>query len=186
MNSHILPFADPGAKIILMFEDEARFGRINDLAHCWCPKGVRPVVPRHLVREFVYAFGAVDPIGGEKCFITAPYCNTVWTSEFLKILSEKFKNDYILMCTDGASWHKSKNLIIPDNIRLFFLPAYTPEMNPTEQIWKEIRKDDFKNVLFQSLKKVEDKLCDSIVNLSEIVIKSVTCREWIASMFIGK
>ena len=185
MKCHILPFAEPGAKIRLMFQDEARFGRISDLAHCWCPKGVRPTVPKHLVREYVYAYGAVDPVDGEDCFITAPYCNTEWTSEFLKILSEKFAKDYILLPTDNASWHKSKSLVIPDNIYIFYLPPYTPELNPIEQIWKEIRKDGFKNVLFQTLDKVEDKLCSSLVSLGEDVVKSVCGREWIVSMCIG-
>lgn len=54
----------------------------------------------------------------------------------------------------GAAWHKSNALKIPENIRLTFIPPYTPEMNPIEQIWKEIRKRGFKNEVFQTLNKV--------------------------------
>ena len=178
-----MPFAEPGAKIRLMFMDEAGFGRISEPSYCWCPEGVRPVVPCHRVREYVYAFGAVDPISGDKYFIIAPKCNTQWTNIFLKNLSEAFKDDYILLCTDNASWHKSKTLEIPDNIIIFYLPSYTPEMNPIEQIWKEVRKDDFKNTLFDTLNCVVDKLCVSLMSLSNNVIKSVCGRNWFMSMF---
>ena len=51
----------------------------------------------------------------------------------------------ILLCCDGAAWHRSKELNIPENIVLFHIPPYTPEMNPIEQIWKEIRKRGFRN-----------------------------------------
>ena len=45
---------------------------------------------------------------------------------------------------EKSAWHKSKMLDIPINIVLFYIPSYTPEMNPIEQIWKEIRKLGFK------------------------------------------
>ena len=76
-----------------MFADEVSFGRINEPRACWCPLGVRPTVPAHRVREYVYAFGAVDPISGDDYFIIAPKCNTDWTNEFLRLLSEEFKDD---------------------------------------------------------------------------------------------
>ena len=51
----------------------------------------------------------------------------------------------IMLCCDGAAWHKSKTLQVPENIVLFYIPPYTPEMNPIEQIWKELRKIGFRN-----------------------------------------
>jgi len=47
-----------------MFQDEAGFGRINKPKYCWCEKGVRPVVPCHHIREYRYAYGAVEPQTG--------------------------------------------------------------------------------------------------------------------------
>ena len=145
-----------------MFMDEAGFGRISEPSYCWCSDGVRPTVPCHRVREFVYAYGAIDPIDGAKCFITAPKCNTDWTNAFPAELSEQFPDDYILLLGDRAGWHKSKGLVMPSNIEFFHIPPYTPEMNPIEQIWREFRTNGFKNVLFQTLAKLEDKLCDSV------------------------
>ena len=87
-----------------------------------------------------------------------------------------------LVC-DGAAWHKSKCLIIPHNIRLVFIPPYTPEMNPIEQIWKEIRKLGFRNEVFQTLDKVIDRLCSTIQSISPNTITSITARQWIIKAF---
>ena len=104
---------------------------------------------------------------------------------FLKGLSEQYPEDTILLCCDGATWHKSKTLQVPDNIVLFHIPPYTPEMNPIEQIWKEIRKRGFKNECFASLAHVMDRLCDTISSLSAEIIKSITGRDWILNCLIS-
>jgi len=135
------------------------------------------------VREYVYAYGAVDPIDGEKFFIIAPKCNTDWTNEFLRLLSEQFKDDYILLCWDNAGWHKSKSLIIPDNIYVYYLLTYTPEANPIEPLWKEIRKDGFKNTLFNTIGDVVDKLSNSLMAITKEVVQSVCGWDWVNSMF---
>jgi len=168
-------------RILLMFADEAIFGRITNIKSCWCPSGVRPTVSSLKIREYIYAFGAVSPAHGEKSFIVAGGCNTEWTNLFLQNLSDQFPNDYILLCWDRATWHMSKDLMLPHNIELFFIPPATPEMNPAEQIWEELKEKDFDNVLFPSLKKVVDQLCISINNLEKDTVKSITGRDWILS-----
>jgi len=148
MRRHILPFAEPDAKIRLMYEDEAGFGRISDPVVCWAPSGVRPIVYNHHIREYEYAYGAVDPIDGESFFLVLPNSNTVCMNIFLKKLSEAYPKDFILLPMDNAAWHKSKNLDVPENIRLFYIPPRTPELNPIEQIWKDVRKLGFKKQVF--------------------------------------
>lgn len=166
-----------------MFQDEAGFGRINKPKYCWCERGKRPSVPCHHIREYRYVYGAVEPLTGESCFLVMPYCNTNCMNVFLEELSKTFPKDIIILVCDGAAWHKSGVLSIPENIHLIFIPPYTPEMNPIEQIWKEIRKRGFKNEIFQTLQKVVDRLCDTIFSLSHDTIKSITARDWILSCF---
>ena len=170
--------------IRLMFQDEAGFGRINKPKYCWCSKKTRPSVPCHHIREYRYAFGAVEPITGDSYFLVMPYCDSICTNAFLAELSEAFPDDIILLCCDGAPWHITDKLVIPDNIELFFIPPYTPEMNPIEQIWKELRKG-FRNEVFSSLEAVIDRLCDTICNLSAETIKHITCRNWILKCLNG-
>ena len=166
-----------------MFQDEAGFGRINTPKYCWCFPGLRPSVPCHHIREYRYAYGAVEPLTGESFFLVLPHSNTVCMNLFLQKLSEAYPDDYILLVCDGAAWHKAKALIIPENIRLLFIPPATPEMNPIEQIWKEIRKRGFRNEIFQTLDKVIDRLCDTICSLSRSAIQSITGRNWILECF---
>ena len=169
----------------MMFQDEAGFGRINKPKYCWCVKDTRPSVPCHHIREYRYVYGAVEPLTGESCFLVMPYCNTDCMNVFLNELSRQYPDDIILLCCDGAAWHKSKSLKIPDNICLFFIPPYTPEMNPIEQIWKEIRKRGFHNEIFATLDKVVNRLCDIICALPAQVIHSITARKWICLVLIG-
>ncbi len=166
-----------------MFQDEAGFGRINKPKYCWCEKGYRPCVPCHHIREYRYAYGAVEPLTGESYFLVMPCCNTKCMNVFLKGLSQTYPNDKIILVCDGAMWHKSAGLIIPKNITLIFIPPSTPEMNPIEQIWKEIRKRGFKNEVFQTLDKVVDRLCETICSLPKNTIMSITSRRWILSIF---
>jgi putative transposase len=167
----------------LFFQDEAGFGRINRPKYCWCFAGLRPTVPCHHIREYRYAYGAVEPLTGESFFLVMPYCNSNCMNIFLGELSAEYPDDLILLACDRAAWHTSGKLTIPENIRLFFLPPATPEMNPIEQIWKEIRKRGFKNEIFRTLEKVIDRLCAVICSLSSMCVKSITGRDWIAQCF---
>ena len=167
----------------MFFQDEAGFGRIHKPKYCWCLKGVRPNVPCHHIREYRYAYGAVEPITGESFFLILPYCNSICMNLFLQELSTAYPNDFILLVADGAAWHKSKGLKIPSNIEIHPLPPYTPEMNPIEQIWKELRKCGFHNEVFSSLDKVMDRLCDTICSLTHTTVKSITLRNWILHCF---
>ena len=145
--------------IRIMFQDEAGFGRISKPKYCWCTKEVRPEVPCHHIREYKYAY--------------------VNMNVFLEYLSKQYEEDIILLICDGAVWHKSKGLDIPKNIKIEHIPPYTPEMNPTEQIWRQIRSMGFKNEVFRTLKDVIDRLCDTINLLTKDMVKSITHRSWI-------
>ena len=102
---------------------------------------------------------------------------------FLKMLAEKYPKDEILLVCDGAAWHKANAMVIPPNIHLFFLPPATPEMNPIEQIWKELRKRGFRNEVFRSLGDVVNRLCETIRSLTKQTIHSITARDWIVACF---
>ena len=86
-----------------------------------------------------------------------------------------------LFCCAAMEQHgiKAGGLDIPENIELFHIPPYTPEMNPIEQIWKEIRKCGFRNEVVATLRKVMDRLSDTICSLSNQTVASITGRTWI-------
>jgi hypothetical protein len=118
-----------GLPIRLYFQDEARFGRINTVQKCWCLKGIIPKVTQQLIREFTYAFSAVCPETGTVCSLVMPYADSYTMNIFLNVLSKRQKNERIVLCMDKAGWHTTKQLQVPENIVLWFLPPYSPELN---------------------------------------------------------
>jgi putative transposase len=167
-----------------MFQDEAIFGRIGKLYRCWAWNGFRPTVIQQKIREYRYLYGAVEPLTGDSCFRILSHCDTVCMNAYLKELSAQFKDDYILLVCDNAAWHKSKGIIIPDNIEILHIPPYTPEMNPIEQIWDEIREKHFANLTFDSLVQAINQLCKAVKSLRKEIISSITCRKWILEHLI--
>lgn len=163
-----------------MFQDEASFGRISEPSNCWVPPKYQPTAPSQRIREYKPAYCAVSPADGEVFFIVLEKCNSENMNLFLSELSRKFPEDLILLCVDKASYHTSKKLLkIPANIQFFFLPAKTPEMNPVELIWREVRKIGFKNQAFDSMGDVIIRLNETIGAISSEAFKSLTLWGWI-------
>jgi transposase len=159
-----------------MFADEARFGRMNRPRPCWAPAGVRPEVAAQLIREYIYLYGAVCPTDGSCAFLILPAADTECFQIFLDNLSKKFRRWHILLVVDGAGNHDSGDLVIPANITLDFLPAYSPELNPQEHIWDDIRENIFKNYAAKSMDEVCDKLEEAAIYIEHNpkMVKSMT------------
>jgi len=167
-----------------MFQDEGRFGRISDPRRCWAPSGLRPDVPTQVVREYTYAFAAVSPHDGTMDSLILPEVNACMMSMFLEEVATRHPGDLILMLMDQASWHKAQELRIPQNMRLVWLPAYSPQCNPVEHIWDEIREKWFANKVFDSMDAVEDILMDALVTLEndKKKIAGIAGFDWIVSV----
>jgi len=170
-----------------MFQDEARFGRINDTRRCWAPKGVRPTVCTQIVREYIYAFAAVSPHDGVLDSLVLPVVNAQTMSIFLDEVSTRHPDDEILMFLDGASWHRANELLLPENVKLKPLPPYSPQLNPVENLWDEIREKWFANTVFKSLDSVEDRLVEALIYLEQHyeLVASVTGFDWIINICLN-
>ena len=123
-----------GKPFKLMFQDEARFGRISDVRRCWAPKPLRPVCQAMLSHEYSYVYGAVEVCTGELDSLILPHVNTECMQLFLNEVSSRHSQERIVMVIDGAGWHRSNALKAPANIYLLKLPAYAPELNPIEHV----------------------------------------------------
>lgn len=144
----------------LLTQDEGRFGRINcGASYCWAPKGMRPKVPRQIVRTFIYVYSVVCMALGKMTSLILPYSNTEMMNLFLKHVAEDFRDYFVIMLVDNAGWHRSEALVEPENIRLVYLPPYSPELNPVEHIWDHLRENATHNIAFRSLDQLEDALC---------------------------
>ena len=152
-------------RVRLFFQDEGRFGRINDPRRCWAPRPLRPEAGRQIVREYSYAYAAVCPHDGTLHSLVLPDVDTASMSLFLAELGHRHPDERVLVVLDGAGWHRARDLEVPDHVRLVPLPPYSPQLNPVENLWEEIREKWFTNLLFDSLEAVEDRLVEALVAL---------------------
>jgi transposase len=170
-----------------MFEDEARFGRISDPRRCWAPPGVRPEVSTQFIREYEYAFAAVSPQDGLLDTLVLPAVNTEAMGIFLAEVSQRHADEWIVMVLDGAGWHRAKRLKVPANMRLISLPPWSPQLNPVEHVWEEVREKWFANRVFDSLSAVEEQLMTALKTLEEDSprVASLTGFEWIRTISLN-
>ena len=77
--------------------------------------------------------------------------NTESMSCFLAQISAAHIDRHVVMVLDGASSHKAKAREIPENVSLIHLPPYSPELNPVEILWHELREKHCSNRVFETL-----------------------------------
>lgn len=115
-----------------------------------------------MIREYVYAYCALSPQTGDCYSIISPVCNSHAMNEFLSQLASHYQQYRIILILDKAGWHISHSLQLPDNILIMHLAPYSPELNPVELLWREIRAKYFHNNIFQTMADVEDRLANAL------------------------
>jgi len=76
---------------------------------------------------------------------------------FINEIANRHTQENIVMVVDGAGWHKAQ-FKLPSKLKLHFLSPYSPELNPQEHIWDELREKWFHNIVFDSLDALEEQL----------------------------
>ncbi len=151
----------------IWFQDEARVGQKGGHAYVWAERGTRPLMVRDNRHDSAYIFGAICPARGVGAAIIAPAANTEMMNLHLAEIGTQVAHGAIcvLLC-DGAGWHQQgERLIIPDNIVLLPLPAYSPELNCMENVWEYLR---------------QNKLCATVWESYEAIIEACkTAWNWL-------
>lgn len=126
----------------LFVYDEARFGLHEGITRRrLTARGVKPVqrvFPRY---KYFWLFGAVEPLTGESLFLEMPALDTPCFQAFVDEFCTTFPDSFNVLVLDGAPCHKAKSLRISSNLLLIFLPPDSPELNPAERVWQDLRGD---------------------------------------------
>ena len=148
---------------------------------------MRPIVGARLERKYLYAFSAVSPHDGVLDSLVLPWVSAETMSLFLAEVSRRHPDEFVLMVMDQAGWHLAGALVVPANMRLIFLPPYSPELNPAEHLWEAIREECFANHVFSDLDAVEDALTRGLQRLESdpARVQSMTGFEWITSISLN-
>jgi transposase len=184
VSAEVAKQAAAGRSLRLMFEDEARFGRISDPRRAWAPPDVRPRVASRIVREYGYAYAAVSPHDGVLDSLVLPEVNADTMSLFLAEVARRHPRQFILMVLDGAGWHRAGDLVIPERMRLYPLPARSPELNPTEHVWDELREKWLANRMFDGQETVDCQVQKGLAALEKdrLRVASLAGFPWITNI----
>jgi transposase len=137
--------------------------------------------------EYTYAYAAVSVIDGKVDSLILPHVNGDCMQIFLDEISLRYPDVRMIMVLDGAGWHRNGSLTIPDNIRLLRLPPYSPELNPAEHLWDDLREKAFHNVVFNSIDALEDHLEEALWNMEndQDRIRSIVAWPWIINALLN-
>ena len=167
--------------IELWWQDEARVGQQGTLTRIWAKRGTRPRIKRDRRFTWAYLFGAICPARGTGAALVMPTVGIEAMNQHLAEISTCVSLSAIaLLILDGAGWHSSPHLIVPENIVLIPLPPYAPELNSVENIWDYLRSNFLSHCVWDTYEAILDACCDAwnaLMAKSE-VIASIGTRDW--------
>jgi transposase len=156
-----------------------RFGTRTDLGRRWSPKGVKLVGHQHIGYDFGYLSVAINPLAGKIWMLILP--NMRWESfqVFLEEFGKQVKTKVSLI-TDGAAAHRSQKLKANAKVVIEVIPAYSPQLNPVERFFQEIRRQ-LKNRVFESYKEIEQVVIEIVKPYlkKQESVKRLTCYDWL-------
>lgn len=170
---------NPDKKVKLFFQDEARFGQKGTTSRQWAPIGERPERPRQDDFKNAYIFAAVEPKSGQRHFLVATDSDTNFMQAFLNNFARTLgRGVHALLVLDNAPWHTTAFLKVPSNITLHFLPPYSPDLNPVENLWDFIKDNYLCNKVTGSLKELIKLGVDACKKVTAEIIQSVCARNY--------
>lgn len=165
-------------------QDELRIGQQGTLTTVWAETGSRPTAVRQSEYEWCYLFGAACPSTGASSALLAPSVNTHYMNRHLRFIGEEAREQagrdvHVLLVLDGAGWHGSNALVVPQNVTLLPLPPYSPEFNGMERVWAWMRSHDLSNRVFADYDEVLELTKASWLRLTPDRLMSLTATDWI-------
>lgn len=164
----------PNKTVEIFFGDETRFGQQGILVRQWSEVGKRPRRERQIEYKNAWIFGAVNPQTGAHHGIVTSHAATDFMQEFIDSFSSSLHpGSHAVLVVDNAAWHHSSYLSIPSNITLHFLPPYSPELNPSECLWKFIKSKFLCNRFYRDVEDIIETGVGAWKKISTEIVKSV-------------
>lgn len=138
--------------------DEARFGLKTWFRRRWCPSGFRPPWVFQDRYEWLWLYAAVEPATGESFCLYMPFLNGDCFEVFLQELGKAYaESEEIVLVSDRAGSHTSGQVKWPEGMRSLLLPACSPELDPVERWFEELR-GELSNEAFESAEAMAEAL----------------------------
>jgi transposase len=155
-------------------------GQHGTLTRVWAPTGSRPRGRCDFRFESAYIFGAICPASQKTSALVFTRTGADEMNLCLKEISRTIaENAHAIVIMDRAPWHKA--VITPNNITVIYLPSYSPELNPVEQVWDFLRSNYLSNRIYENIEQIFHACCEAWRLFAEqpSVISSIGTRSWI-------
>ena len=175
----------------IYFGDESSVRTDYHSGTTWAPRGKTPVVKAPASRHKVNLISAISPRGSMRFMATEESVTSEVFIEFLKRLMHKAQHP-IFLIVDNHSVHKSSMVQefvegTKGKLWLFYLPPYSPELNPDEHVWNYLKNHKIGrqvvNGKFELSRRV-DSIMRSLQKLPE-KIKSFFWHPWTKYVFMS-
>ena len=137
--------------------DEHRLGLKPVLRRVWAPKGQRPIALGHHRYKWLYVTAFVQPTSGEVFWYISNGVSKPFFAGLLALFAREAgagRDRIIVLGLDSAGWHTEPNLVVPEGLRLAYLPPYSPELQPAEHLWP-VLDEPLANQYFETLADLE-------------------------------
>ena len=158
-----------------------RYGLMSNIRRSWSKIGKRTVYQNQQEFSNRYLYTAIDPISGETFHMMEfGDAATDETDLFLSALQERFPNDHLVIVWDRAPFHRSQSLKKKD-MTLISLPSYSPQLNPVERFFGEMRKFTANKIFREGMAALSKTIEAAVLTLSKAkdTIKTLTGYAWI-------
>lgn len=165
--------------------DEMRYGLMLNYRRSWSRIGKRTEWKNQ--QEFAngYLYSAIAPVSGESFHLIGfKDANSSNTKIFLKKLKEAYPTKHIVVILDNAPFHRLKIFQWMERLTLIFLPPYSPQLNPTERFFEELRKTTA-NRIFDTLEEHEKKIEGKIIEYGNDAraVRRLAGYDWILKQY---
>lgn len=154
-------------------QDETRYGLLPATYRRITLPGIKPVAEVASRYESVYLYGAVEPLTGERFFLEFSHITSECFQCFIEKFSEAFADSLNVLVLDNGRFHQAKSLEIPENLVFVFLPPYSPELNPIERLWQDMKAKLFLQT-HQTLEALQAKVTEILGHYSDTAIAKLT------------
>lgn len=118
-----------------------RYGLISNYRRSWSRVGARTVIDSQQSFDNRYLFSAVSLITGDSFHLMSiEGFDSDAAYVFLTELKKQHRNETVVLVWDNAPCHRPKIHREIEGLIILFLPPYSPELNPTERFFEELRK----------------------------------------------
>lgn len=158
-----------------------RYGLISNYRRSWSPIGVRTIIDNQQAFSNRYLFSAVAPLSEESFHVIGLEGNTSsMVALFFDELEKAYPEKHIVVVFDNAPSHRPKIVTERTRLTCIYLPPYSPELNPAERFFGELRKSTA-NRIFETLDEQEKVIEEAVKVLSynEKEMKQLTGYAWI-------